>query len=258
MKLRSIIFGSAVAAAATASALTTTNTFARLPVTANYTNTIIALPFSGCGMAEGSIYVTNLVMTTNLEKGDTLLYKDGSSWKAWEIDASGKWVSVTTSTAGGVSVTPPASEVALACGTACWLNRQTPSNTFYLYGQVNAAKTAVTVDGGSNGKVNYQIVGCPYEAGDFNVKTITTDVVEGDSVVLMANNPNGKVEFVYTNSAWKVWKKTGSNSASFPNPPSSITYDWVVPSDGEATVPAGCGFMYGRKSNLPLTITWGD
>ena len=259
MKLRSIIFGSAVAVAATASALTTTNTFARLPVTANYASTIIALPFSGCGMAEGSIYVTNLVMTTNLEKGDTLLYKDGSSWKAWEIDASGKWVGVTTSTAGGVSVTPPASEVALACGTACWLNRQTPSNTFYLYGQVNAAKTPVTVAAGTGTKPTYTIVGCPYEAGDFNVKGITG--AEGDTVVLMSNaegNKAGRVEYTYTNTAWRVYKETTPASGSSPFAPgyTPAVSDWVEVSASEATVPAGCGFMYGRKKNETLTINW--
>ena len=255
MKLRSIIFGSAVAAAATASALTTTNTFARLPVSANYASTIIALPFSGCGMAEGSIYVTNLVMTTNLEKGDTLLYKDGSSWKAWEIDASGKWVGVTTSTAGGVSVTPPASEVALACGTACWLNRQTPSNTFYLYGQVNAAKTDVAVAVGNGTKPAYTIVGCPYEAGEFDIRNIN-GALNGDTVLLMANNDVGKVEYKYVSGAWKKESSTPA-TGSFPNFTPG-TSEWVDLDSSEGKVPAGCGFMYGRLSSTALTITWGD
>lgn len=254
MKLRSIIFGSAVAAAATASALTTTNTFARLPVTANFASTIIALPFSGCGMAEGSIYVTNLVMTTNLQNGDTLLYKDGSTWYAWEI-SGGNWVSVSAATQASFkpTVTPPASEVALACGTACWLNRATPSNTFYLYGQVNAAKTPVTVAAGTGTKPTYTIVGCPYEAGDFNVSSIAG--AEGDSVILMSStDASGKVEYVYTSGAWKKWGVTKA-ATGFPNF-APAEYGYVALSGSEGVVPAGCGFMYGRKAASTLTINW--
>lgn len=253
MKLRSIIFGSAVAAAATASALTTTNTFARLPVTADFASTIIALPFSGCGMAEGSIYVTNLVMTTNLEDGDTLLHYNGTKWDAWEI-SSGNWRSLATSTtASGVTVSAPASEVAINCGEACWLNRKTPSNTFYLYGQVNAAKTPVTVAAGTGTKPVYTIVGCPYEAGSFNVSSITGD--EGDSVILMSSaDASGKVEYVYTDGAWKKWGVTKA-ATGFPNF-APAEYGYVALSGSEGVVPAGCGFMYGRKAASTLTINW--
>lgn len=253
MKLRSIIFGSAVAAAATASALTTTNTFARLPVTADFASTIIALPFSGCGMAEGSIYVTNLVMTTNLENGDTLLHKNGNKWDAWEI-SGGNWRALATSTnASGVTVSAPASEVAINCGEACWLNRKTPSNTFYLYGQVNAAKTPVTVAAGTGTKPTYTIVGCPYEAGDFNVSSIVG--AEGDCVILMSStDASGKVEYVYTSGAWKKWGVTKA-ATGFPNF-APAEYGYVALSGSEGVVPAGCGFMYGRKAASTLTINW--
>ena len=255
MKLRSIIFGSAVAAAATASALQTVNTFARLPVTSPYASTIIALPFSGCGMAEGSIYVTNLVMTTNLENGDTLLYKDGSNWKAWEI-SGGEWIGVTTSTKkGGVTVTPNASAFAIDCGKACWLNRKTPSNTFYLYGQVNAEKTDVAVAVGNGTKPAYTIVGCPYEAGEFDIRNIN-GALNGDTVLLMANNAEGKVEYKYVSGAWKKESSTPA-TGSFPNFTPG-TSEWVDLDSSEGKVPAGCGFMYGRLSSTPLTITWGD
>ena len=71
MKLRSIICVSAVAAVASASALTSTNTFARLPVIGNtFENALIAIPLAGCGEANAEIYVTNLVMTSNLKAGD--------------------------------------------------------------------------------------------------------------------------------------------------------------------------------------------
>lgn len=261
MKLRSITFAASVAFAASASALTTTNTFARLPVTANYASTIIALPFSGCGMAEGSIYVTNLVMTTNLEDGDTLLHFNGTTWDAWEI-SGGNWRGLATSTkSAGLSVSAPASEVAINCGEACWLNRRTPSNKFYLYGQVNAAKRDVTISSSDSRKV-YTIVGCPYEAGPFDIKTITNAAV-GDTVLLMAANDSGKVEYLYTNGNWcasSTSEKTVKLPAFLGGTTATITNTvWSAVGDGVATVPAGCGFMYGRaKGAGNLTLTWGD
>ena len=249
MKLRTIICASAVAAAASASALTSTNTFARLPVTSAPTNAIIALPFSGCGESEMKIYVTNLVMTSNLEEGDMLLHKTGSAtWEAWTINSSHQWTSAATSTRGGISITPPAS------ATACWLYRKS-AGTFYLYGQVNATKRPVQVAAGTSAGPTYTIVGCPYEAGPFNVKGIA-NAAEGDTVMLMADNRAGKVEYTYTNGAWKVWKQTAAaGSGSFPSF-GTATYEWAEPSDSDATVPAGCGFMYGRKAASSLTINW--
>jgi len=256
MKLRSII--STVAATVAVGAMATANydagnTFARLPVSGAPASAIIALPFSGCGMAEGSIYVTNLVMTTNLEAGDTLMHFNGTKWDAWEI-IGGEWRSIATSTnAAGVTVSPPASEVAINCGEACWLNRKTPSNTFYLYGQVNSTKRSVTVAAGTGTKPTYTIVGCPYEAGDFNVSSIAG--AEGDSVILMSStDASGKVEYVYTSGAWKKWGVTKA-ATGFPNF-APAEYGYVALSESEGVVPAGCGFMYGRKAASTLTINW--
>ena len=255
MKPRSIICASVLAMGVTASALTTTNTFARLPVESPYASTIIALPFSGCGMAEGSIYVTNLVMTANLEAGDTLLYYNGTKWDAWEI-VGGNWSSIATSTkVNGVNVTPPASEVAIACGKACWLNRKTPSNKFYLYGQVNAAKTDVEVAAGTGSTPTYTIVGCPYEAGTFDIKNIVGE--EGDTILLMATNAAGKVEYTYKDHAWRKYVQTAPASGAFPQF-TPANYGWEALGASDGLVPAGCGFMYGRKADSSLTITWGD
>jgi len=264
MKLRSIIstVAATVAVGAMATDYTAGNTFARLPVTANYASTIVALPFSGCGMAEGSIYVTNLVMTTNLDEGDTLMHFNGTTWDAWEIDDKGKWRGLNTSTtAGGLAVTAPASEVAINCGEACWLTRKTPSNKFYLYGQVNAAKTDVTVKSSAS-KVLYTIVGCPYEAGDFDITGIT-GAAPGDTIQCMANNEKGYVEYLYTNSNWCAAQTTVTSSklpAVLGGGETAVTNTtWTAISAGTVRVPAGCGFMYGRAKNAGnLSITWGD
>lgn len=264
MKLRSII--STVAATVAVGAMATTDynaskSFARLPVSGAPASAIIALPFSGCGDAvEGSIYVTNLVQTTNLENGDTLMHFNGTKWDAWEI-SGGAWRSIATSTnAAGVTVSPPASEVAINCGEACWLTRKTPSNTFYLYGQVNENKRSVTVAAGTGTKPTYTIVGCPWETGSFDVTTIVGD--DGDTVLLMDStsaNASKKIEYTYTGGAWK--KKSYTEGAGVTiggiTIPSSGTETYVALGEGDPkTVPAGLGFMYGRKANTTLTINW--
>lgn len=259
MKLRSII--STVAATVAVGAMATTNydagnMFARLPVSGAPASAIIALPFSGCGMAEGSIYVTNLVLTTNLETGDTLMHFNGTKWDAWEI-SGGEWRSIATSTtAAGVTVSPPASEVAINCGEACWLNRKTPSTTFYLYGQVNATKKSVTVAAGNGTKPTYTIVGCPWEGESFDIKSIT-NAADGDTVLLMdSSNASGKVEYKYssTNGRWE--KESGSASTGTFPVFTPTTPTWVALEPSEGIVPAGLGFMYGRKANSTLTINW--
>lgn len=257
MKLRSIICVSAAAAAVSASALTGNNTFARLPVAGAPASAIIALPFSGCGDAtEGSIYVTNLVMTTNLENGDTLLHKNGNKWDAWEI-SGGKWVSIASSSqASGVTVSAPASEVAINCGEACWLNRNTPANTFYLYGQVNSTKKSVTIPAGNGTTPTYTIVGCPWEVGSFDVTTIAG--ADGDTILCMADNDAGKVEYRCDGGVWKTATTTTREVTvpKFLGGGTSTITDTVWSAAGAVNVPAGLGFMYGRKAASALTINW--
>ena len=165
MKLRSLICVSAAMAAIAASATTTLsagNQFARLEVNTPFTSSIIALPLRGCGESSAQIYVTNLVMTANLENGDTLLWKnDLGNWFAWEIETVGgnkQWKALRTTDVAngkkeGVNITNPANETAIPCGEACWLIRSTPSNKVYLYGQVNTGSLpTATVYGPGSGQ----------------------------------------------------------------------------------------------------------
>ena len=185
MKLRSIICVSAMAAVASASALTSGNTFARLPITGNtYENALIAIPLAGCGETNAEIYVTNLVMTANLKSGDKLLYKDGSTYYAWELTADGgPWQKMATSTEFGTTVTPSADETTLPCGKGCWLVRSgvasRDDSTIYLFGQVNEGSLTTTVPASSDGT----IICRPYETGAIDLYSWKPDgVAVGDTV----------------------------------------------------------------------------
>ena len=263
MKLRSIICASAVAAAMAASATTTVtgaNTFARLPVTSNFENSIIAIPLSGCGESGTQIYVTNLVQTTNLSNGDTLMYKDGPNWYAWEI-SGGNWraLATTETTVGGITFTPAANATALACGKACWLYRSNPSATVYLYGQTNGVLPGVTVAAGTSSAITYTIVGYPNEAAALDLsKWHPTGAAAGDLVVVPATGTTGQKTYKYNGSAWTT--KTVGSVTPVTNPFTKTTTEVTNFVDSAVsagtTIPVGCGFMYGRKATSQLDLAW--
>lgn len=262
MKLHSIICASAVAAAMAASATTVTgaNTFARLPVTSDFANSIIAIPLSGCGEATEQIYVTNLVQTTGLSDGDTLMYKDGANWYAWEING-GNWraLATTETTVGGITFTPAANATALDCGKACWLYRSSHSAPVYLYGQVNSTRPGVTVAAGTSSAITYTIVGYPNEAAALDLATWhPTGAVAGDLVVVPATGATGQKTYKYNGSAWTT--KTVDSVTSVTNPFTKQTTEVTNFVDSAVsagtTIPAGCGFMYGRKATSTLDLAW--
>lgn len=263
MKLRSMICASAVAATMVASATTVTgaNTFARLPVTSSYTNSIIAIPLSGCGEATEQIYVTNLVQTTNLTPGDTLMYKNGENWNAWELDSSYKWQEMTVSQPkGGVTPTPLASGTQLACGKACWLYRSNPNATVYLYGQTNAVRPGVRVAAGTTKTITYTIVGYPNEAAPLDLATWhPTGVEAGDLIVVPASGATGQKTYTSNGSAWTTKTVSGEPTAvtnPFTHTTTYITNFVDTAVSAGTTIPAGCGFMYGRKATSTLDLAW--
>ena len=260
MKLRSLICVSAVAAASAALALDGANTFARLKVNSNFKDSIIAIPLAGCGESDAKIYVTNLVMTAGLADGDTLMYKEGENWYAWEIE-NGAWKAINTSTTkGGVTFTPAADAAQLDCGKACWLVRSSTSNPVYLYGQVKEAKPQVTVAAGTATAIAYTIVGCPNEAAPLDLfQWKPAGGADGDMLIVPAAGVTGQKTYRYNGTAWT---KMTTAQTTFTNPftkettTSNVTNWTPIEAAGTDTIAAGCGFMYGRKATTPLTLSW--
>ena len=264
MKLRSIICVSAAVAAMSASAvLESGNTFARLKVNSALNNEIIAIPFAGCGATDAKIYVTNLVMTAGLANGDTLMYKDGDDWYAWEISA-GNWIPLTIATQTSLKITPAAGSTRLDCGKACWLIRSNPG-ACYLYGQVNdTMPTSVEVAGATSGNaVAYTIIAKPLETNAVDLLNWhPSQAATGDTLLVpVATNINamGQVTYKY-DATIPAWTKATQEVTEKTSPRTGekiwvTNTTWTAISES-TTIPAGKGFMYGRKGAEGATLAW--
>lgn len=268
MKLRSIICLSAVAAASAVFALDSNTVFARLRVdqTGAPTNTVIAIPFAGCGETSAQIYVTNLVMTANLSQGDTLMYNNGTKWFAWQINASHEWEAVSTATKlGGVNITPDASSFAVDCGKACWLIRNSTSAPVYLYGQVNGTEPeSVRVSAAANASdYAYTLIARPNEATalDLNTWKGNMGAADGDMILLPAANISGADTYKYNGSAWtaptvSTTEVTRTNPRTKQQTTVTVTNITWQAISASTPIPAGSGFLYGRKGTTEGIIKW--
>ena len=261
MKLRSIICVSAIAAVASASALTSTNTFARLPITGNtFQNALIAIPLAGCGEANAAIYVTNLVMTANLKANDKLLYRNGGVFYAWTLATDGgAWQECNVSSSTGSSMSPSAAETLLPCGDGCWLVRSsatiTADSAVYLFGQVNEGSLVTTVPAGTASAVTYAVIGRPFETGSVDLSSWTgLTPADGDTVTL-PDSASATGQKTYTYRDGKGWTKQVSVATSGGRKTSYTVTDTALAAN-EVVIPAGVGFLYGRKATTALEITW--
>ena len=260
MKLRSLICVSAVATASAAFALDGGNTFARLRVdTGSITNSIIAIPFAGCGESAAEIYVTNLVMTTNLSAGDTLMYNNGTAWYAWEIQG-GAWAPLAAGTKNGVTIAAP-QDFKMLCGKACWLIRQSSSNPVYLYGQVTNVLRSVYVAGATGENAyGYTIIAKPSESSALDLNTwkgAGTGIGNGDTLLVPTASGTGQITYKYNGTAWTAATTTATQKKN----PRTGEMTWVTNTTWTAiststTIPAGKGVMYGRKGAEGTTLEW--
>lgn len=264
MKLRSLICVSAIAATAASFAIDGGNTFARLKVTSDVKDSIIAIPFAGCGESTAEIYVTNLVMTAGLANGDTLMYNNGTAWYAWEIqgasgNTAGHWVGVSTSSKTTQTLAAPAEEFKVACGKACWLLRST-TGAYYLYGQVTNVLQGVRVAGAASANaVAYTIIAKPDEAAALDLNTWKgKGQGNGDTLLVPdASNPTGQITYKYNGSAWTQATLTTTEVTNPRTKQTSLVTNttWTAISSS-VTIPAGKGFMYGRKDTSYADLAW--
>lgn len=237
----------AIAAASTALAVESSNTFGILRVDSSAAQTIVSIPWEAAG--GGSIKVKDVVKTANLTIGDKLYYYDTTeqtpSYKMWALTENG-WVGATSVMGQNDAViTASAGEdQTLTRGGAIILVRQNPTtgtpavaNPFYLYGQyTNAASSTTCVAGG------YTLLAPPStDETDLNTKTWSN--VNGNDNIVLANG----TLLHYRNSQWGKLSKTLNESTGVISESLNT---------GVAKIAAGEGAWYISKGSPAPSVTW--
>lgn len=161
--MKKLLTIAAIAAASTALAVESSNTFGILRVDSTSAQTIVSVPWEGAGATGDSankILVKDVVKTANLTKGsdangtggDQLYCYSGTTYKMWALNDAGVWVGASSQIKKGnetISVSAGTDQDTLNRGDALILVRSSSSQPFYLYGQyTDGEKTTTCVLGG--------------------------------------------------------------------------------------------------------------
>lgn len=274
MNMKSLIALSALTTAGVASAMVASdNTLCRIMVNSGTTNTIVAVPFVKVGLGNVNIPVSELVLTDNLDVGDTLLHRNGTSWDTWEIDVnetSGAkyWKPTLTSENSETNQADPAEDTALARGDSIWVVRASAAKPFYIYGQItNATATAATSTAvkGSATVPAYTMMSAPTtDPAGFQLSTLVGKksagaFADGDTIVVVdpSNTTFGRKEYVYKSDqeAFCTLTVTTSEITIAGTKYTAVTGQTWTPVAATVKIPAGEGFWYVSKGGDP-TFTW--
>lgn len=160
--MKKLLTIAAIAAASTALAVESSNTFGILRVDSSAAETIVAVPWEGAGATGESankILVKDVIKTANLTRGldaqgtngDQLYYYADDSYKTWLLNNEGEWVGARI-VMTGKTVEVGTNSDTLSRGGALILVRKNPTkivdeetvaNPFYLYGQYTIAGASV-------------------------------------------------------------------------------------------------------------------
>lgn len=234
----------AIAAASTALAVESSNTFGILRVDSSAEQTIVSIPWEAAG--GGSIKVKDVVKTANLTNGDQLYYYANGSYKLWVLE-DGVWTGAqTVKDQDGATITADRGTDAdvLARGGAIILVRKNPTtgtpavaNPFYLYGQYTTSGSTTTCV--ANG---YTLL-APPSTEDTNLNNKTWSNVNTNDNIVLANG----TLLSYRNNQWGKLTKTINESTGV----IEESVDTKV-----ATIAAGEGAWYISKGSTAPSVTW--
>lgn len=217
MNLKSILALTTLAAVGTVSAaVTSANTLCRIEVNSGAKSTIIGIPLTKISATQNQdIPVTSLVLTDNLEVGDTIQHWNGSKWDAWviaDVDGVKTWQPTIIAEGNNVSTSAPAANTALARGDAIWVNRNSNSadltKPFYVYGQVGwkGPGSVITIPAGTADAPVYTLVGNPL-LQSFPLSAIQPSYGTGDSTIAVGDKVvfvNSQNDFGYNEYTWQT------------------------------------------------------
>ena len=156
-------------------------------------------------------------------------------------------------------MSPSAAQTLLECGNGCWLVRSAATisadSTVYLFGQVNTGSIVTTVPKGTASAVTYTVISRPFETGSVDLSSWTgLTPADGDTVTL-PDSVSATGQKTYTYRDGKGWTKQVSSATSGGRKSSYTVTDTALTAN-EVVIPAGVGFLYGRKATSDLEITW--
>ena len=236
--MKTIVSALAIAAASTALAVESSNTFGILRVDSSDPVTIVAVPWVAAGTG-AAINIADVVKTANLNNGDVLHYYNGTSYDTWVL-TDGAWA-VPTRVGEGAGVVQPST---LPRGGAIILERKAPQGgsigtCFYLYGQYESTAAAAT-ELPANA---YSLIAPPKTDaanGTIALASATwTGITSADHIIL----PNGN-QLDWNGTAWG--KKTYSG-------PDDWTGTW---STTDAVIPMGQGVWFKAGTGDGKTVQW--
>lgn len=219
--MKKLLTIAAIAAATTALAVKSSNTFGILRVDSSAAQTIVSVPWVAAG--GGDINVADVVKTANLNDGDKLYYYNGSDYTMWTL-TRGAWVQ-----AQNESGETPAQSISR--GGAIILERTNPGTCFYLYGQYasDVASTTCVQDG--------HTLLAPSTTIDFNLNksgVMTGTPNANDRIGVPVGDSLALLKYV-DGKGWGIQKSDFDTS--------------------KATIPAGQGVWYISAGGSP-TFNW--
>ena len=232
-------------------AATSGNTFGVLKVTCSAQKVIIATPWVECGDATASVSVSNLVMTSGLAQGDSVLLYQGGTFRGWSINASGNWEAMNV-TVGDTTYNSGAN-AAIARGEAFWFvkNSFTAGDTYdlYLYGQDTSAAATTTITAGDSTSPSYWLLASPNVGGvDLATASWSGMTINAEDRIVVPNGANAPTEYSYKGGVWgTLTTQTTTNGRKVST--------WAAVTGDVGKIPAGRGFWYVSKGGSG-TITW--
>ena len=234
MKLRSMMFvgAAALTTAALATDVLTDKTLGWMRVDSTLPITAVGVPWTDVSDPTANVKVADLVKTDNLTDGDNLYVYNNGTWTFYTL-SSGAWVAGTTANSSITATAGNPSEATIARGQALYLERQSYSSPFYVYGADGSEITSTTLSGAkkylvASPKATAFIPQASKISGASNKDVIQVPLTGGTSRIY---------QYFTTKNKWRCNGKWEGD-------------------DGYEEIPLGTGFWYIAASTSAITVTW--
>ncbi len=247
MKLRSMMFvgAAALTTAALATDVLTDKTLGWMRVDSTLPITAVGVPWTDVSDPTANVKVADLVKTDTLTAGDKLyVYNDGT-WLFYQLNASKEWEAGATANS---SVTPVQAgtpgTATIERGQALYLERQSYSDPFYVYGADGSAITSTTLTGATKYLVaSPKATAFVPKASAFTGATPKSRKATGDQIVVPLEGGATRT-YTYISGKWGYVNDSGAR----------VTEDDTT---NYLPITLGTGFWYMTSSaNNSITITW--